>query len=165
MTSKNLFIATNLDVEKKEIEKIALSLSLFLNDDSLSIWFKKDDQFWTPKANIVIYFRTTLAHETAEDYAKTRLYEFIVRAILAKDSHDAILAGLGYSVSANETGTEVRVSGFNEKLLVLLEKILASMKNIEDMEDLFSVIKEEALRVYRNWYFITPCHQISKLVD
>lgn len=58
---KNEFIPINLEVEKKEVAQPLKTPKLIRNDAAVRIWWKKDDQFWVPKANIVIHLRTTLS--------------------------------------------------------------------------------------------------------
>lgn len=50
----NAFIPENLDVNKKEVAERQKSPTL-LKDNALSrVWFKKDDQFWIPRANLFV---------------------------------------------------------------------------------------------------------------
>ncbi|KAK6615199.1 secreted lipase-like protein 5 [Botrytis cinerea] len=37
---------------------------MICHDDSVRVWFKKDDQFWVPKANIKLFLRSPVASVT-----------------------------------------------------------------------------------------------------
>jgi insulysin len=161
LPQKNPFIPTKLEVKRKEIEKPALSPNLIRNNDLVRTWFKKDDQFWIPKANLLVNCRNTLPNATAENSLKARLYIDMVRDALEEYSYDAELTGLDYSVSAHSGGIEIAVSGYNHKLSVLLEKVLVTMRDIEIKEDRFKIIKERVLRELENWDFEEPYDQVA----
>ncbi|KAE9367559.1 LuxS/MPP-like metallohydrolase [Stipitochalara longipes BDJ] len=158
---ENQFIPKKLEVEKKEVKEPALSPKLIRNDELVRTWFKKDDQFWVPKANLFVNCRNTLPNATAENSLKARLYTDMVRDALEEYSYDAELAGLDYSVSAHSMGIEIAVSGYNDKLSVLLEKVLVTMRDLEIKEDRFEIIKERVLRGLKNWDFQQPYNQVS----
>lgn len=157
----NQFIATKLEVEKKEVKEPAISPKLIRNDELARIWYKKDDQFWVPKANLFISCRNSLTTSTAENCVMARIYTDIVKDALEEYSYDAELAGLGYSVSSGNTGLDILVSGYNDKLSVLLEKVLLTMRDLEVKPDRFEIIKERMLRGLKNWYFQQPYNQVG----
>jgi insulysin len=158
---ENQFIPTKLEVEKKEIKEPAIAPKLIRNDDLVRTWYKKDDQFWVPKANLFVNCRNTLPNATAENSLKARLFTDVVRDALEEYSYDAELAGLDYSVSSHSMGIEIAVSGYNDKLSVLLEKVLVTMRDLEVKPDRFDIIKERLLRGLKNWDFQQPYNQVG----
>jgi insulysin len=64
-------------------------------------------------------------------------------------------------VAAHAPGLDVSVSGYNDKMAVLLEKVLVSMRDLEVREDRFSIIKERLARSFRNWEYQQPYHQVG----
>lgn len=158
---ENQFVPTKLEVEKKEVKEPAVAPKLIRNDDMVRTWYKKDDQFWVPKANVFVNCRNTLPSATAENNLMARLYTDIVRDALEEYSYDAELAGLDYSVSSHSMGIEIAVSGYNEKLPVLLEKVLTTMRDLEVKQDRFEIIKERLLRGLKNWDFQQPYNQVG----
>jgi insulysin len=158
---ENQFIPTKLEVEKKEVKEPAIEPKLIRNDELTRIWFKKDDTFWVPKANVFATCRNTLPGATAENALKARLYTDIVRDALEEYSYDAELAGLDYSVVSHSMGFEISVSGYNDKLSVLLEKVLVTMRDLEIKPDRFEIIKERLLRGLKNWEFQQPYNQVG----
>ncbi|TGO62295.1 hypothetical protein BELL_1121g00020 [Botrytis elliptica] len=157
----NQFIPTKLEVEKKEVKTPAISPKLIRNDDSVRTWFKKDDTFWVPKANLFIQCRNPLPMATAENSLKARMYTDLVYDALEQYAYDAELAGLEYSVSSHSMGLEISVSGYNDKLPVLLEKVLTTMRDLEVKEDRFEIIKERLARGLKNWDFQQPYNQVG----
>ncbi|TVY81559.1 putative zinc protease, partial [Lachnellula suecica] len=157
----NQFIPTKLEVEKKEISEPAISPKLIRNDDLVRTWYKKDDTFWVPKANLFVNCRNTLPNATAENSLKARLFTDVVRDALEEYSYDAELAGLDYSISSHSMGIEIAVSGYNDKLSVLLEKVLVTMRDLVIKPERFEIIKERLLRGLKNWDFQQPFNQVG----
>jgi insulysin len=158
---ENQFIPKKLEVEKKEVKEPAIAPRLIRNDDLVRTWFKKDDQFWVPKANLFVNCRNPLPNATAENLLKAKLYCDIVRDALEEYSYDAELAGLDYSISGHSSGIEIAVSGYNDKLPVLLERVLVTMRDLEVKEDRFEIIKERVLRGLKNFAFQQPYNQVG----
>ncbi|KAH8805629.1 Metalloenzyme, LuxS/M16 peptidase-like protein [Xylogone sp. PMI_703] len=164
LPNENKFIPSKLDVEKKEVEKPATSPKLIRNDELVRTWYKKDDTFWVPKANLYINCRSTLPNATAENSVKARIFTDLVRDALEEYSYDAELAGLDYSVTSHSMGLEIGVYGYNDKLSVLLEKVLVTMRDLEVKEDRFDIIKERLHRGLKNWEYQQPYNQVEDYV-
>jgi len=158
---KNQFIPTKLEVEKKDVKEPALAPRIVRNDQLVRTWYKKDDTFWVPKANLIVSCKSPIVYATAENAAKARLFTDLVRDALEEYSYDAELAGLQYSVSLDSRGLFIEVSGYNDKLPVLLEQVLITMRDLEIRDDRFAIIKERLTRGYRNWELQPPWQQIG----
>ena len=65
-------------------------------------------------------------------------------------SYPAQLAGLGYSLSVNEQGLEIRVAGFQDKLPELLRRVLNTMHSFEVSDDAFVRYRESLRRELQN---------------
>lgn len=157
----NEFVPNRLDVEKKEVKTPSLAPTLIRHDENVRTWFKKDDRFWVPKANIFVCLRTPLASPTPRMAVLTQLYGALVRDGLEEYAYDAELAGLDYSLSEHSSGLDISVAGYNDKMSVLLEKVLLSMRDLDVREDRFEIIKERVMRGYKNWDYSEPFRQIQ----
>ncbi|KAK8092120.1 LuxS/MPP-like metallohydrolase [Apiospora kogelbergensis] len=162
---KNQFIPTKLEVEKKEVKEPTLIPRLLRNDKVARTWFKKDDTFWVPKANLVVSFKNPIIFATAENSVKAKLYTDLVRDALEEYSYDADLAGLQYNVTLDSRGLFVEVSGYNDKLPVLLEQVLITMRNLEIRDERFDIAKERLSRGYKNWELQQPFTQIGDYIS
>ncbi|OCK75895.1 hypothetical protein K432DRAFT_307572 [Lepidopterella palustris CBS 459.81] len=158
---KNEFIPNRLEVEKKEVDEPLKTPKLIRNDENVRTWFKKDDQFWVPKANVHITLRSPLAGLTPHSTVATHLYRELVQDALVEYSYDAEISGLGYSIIAHTSGLDVSVYGYNDKMSTLLEKVLVSMRDLDVREDRFNIIKERLMRSFRNWDFQQPYQQVG----
>ncbi len=157
----NEFIPTKLSVEKKEVGEPAKSPKLIRHDEGIRTWWKKDDRFWVPKANVYVTMRNPLVSATPANTVKTKLYCELVKDALVEYSYDAEIAGLDYALGAFTQGLDIDVSGYNDKMSVLLEKVLVSMRDLEVKPDRFRIVKERLLRGYRNWVFQQPYRQVG----
>lgn len=158
---KNEFIPNNLTVEKKKVEEPLKAPKLIRNDEAVRLWWKKDDRFWVPKGTISIILRSPFAAVTPENSVKANLYCMLVKDALNEYSYDAEISGLDYDLSDIARGLQVTVSGYTDKMSVLLDKVLTCMKDIEIKPDRFHIVKERLLRGYRNWDYQQPFHQVG----
>lgn len=161
LPGKNEFIPTKLDVEKKIVQEPAISPKLIRNDLRVRTWWKKDDQFWVPKANLNIAFRSPLAHMSALTAVLTQMFKELVQDSLGEYAYDAELAGLDYSIQNHAQGLDVSINGYNDKMHVLLEKVLLSIRDLEVKEERFDIIKDRMLRGWRNFDFQQPYQQVG----
>ncbi|KAH8737683.1 Metalloenzyme, LuxS/M16 peptidase-like protein [Ilyonectria robusta] len=158
---KNNFIPSQLEVEKKEVTEPALAPRVLRNDTSAVTWWKKDDTFWVPRANVIVSLKTPLIYDSAENNVKARLFTDLVRDALEEYSYDAELAGLQYNVSLDSRGLFLDISGYNDKLPVLLEQVTTTMRDLDIKEDRFDIIKERLTRGYNNWQLQSSYHQVG----
>ncbi|KAL8936946.1 MAG: hypothetical protein Q9211_003934 [Gyalolechia sp. 1 TL-2023] len=160
---RNEFIPTQLNVDKREVVEPLKAPKLIRNEEAVRVWWKKDDRFWVPKGNVYITLRNPLAMATPETAVKSNLYCELVKDALVEYSYDAELAGLEYQLASYSAGIDVEVGGYSDKMAVLLEKVIVSMRDLEVKPDRFQIVKERVLRGLKNWDFQQPYRQVSDL--
>jgi insulysin len=158
---KNEYIPNQLDVEKSEVEHPAKIPKLIRNQDEVRVWWKKDDQFLLPKANVQVCLRTPISNLTPRANVMTRLWSDFVKDALAVALFDACIAGLNYDFITHTSGALITVTGYNHKLPLLFEKIMTSLRNTEIQQDRFEIIHERVLRTLRNQDYLEPFHQVA----
>ncbi|KAI9368118.1 Metalloenzyme, LuxS/M16 peptidase-like protein [Aspergillus egyptiacus] len=161
MPHKNEFVPTRLSVEKKEVSEPAKTPKLIRHDDHVRLWFKKDDRFWVPKASVQVTLRNPLVWATPSNLVKSKFYCELVKDALVEYSYDAELAGLDYHLSASIFGLDITVGGYNDKMAVLLEKVISSMRDLTVNPGRFRIIKERLSRGYKNAEYQQPYYQVS----
>lgn len=149
----NEFLPTRLDVVKRNVSSPAKNPKILRNDERLRIWYKKDDQFWVPKAELHIALYSPFASSTADDVAVASIFTSLVSDALVEYSYEASLANLQYRFSNGIDRLSIDVFGFNDKMLVLLEKVLDTIKNGAFAEERFISIKEASIRAEKNTRF------------
>ena len=157
----NEFIPKKFEVERKEVKEPASTPKLVRNDKNVRTWWKKDDQFWVPKANVDVCLRSPLTNATPLTAVMSQIYKDLVDDSLTEYTYDAELAGLQYSVSNHPQGFDVVVSGYNDKMSVLLEKVLVSMRDLKIRDERFDIIKERMIRSFKNFDYQDPYRQIA----
>ena len=157
----NDFIPSKLTVEKKDVEEPMKTPKLIRNDENVRIWWKKDDRFWVPKGNVFLSLRNPAASVTASNAVKSRMFCELVKDTLVEYSYNAEIAGLEYNIADASTGISVDIAGYNDKMPVLLEKVLVSMRDLEIKPDRFKVVKERMLRGFRNYPLQQPYRQVG----
>ena len=157
----NEFIPSNLSVERKDVQVPSKAPKLIRNDDSIRLWWKKDDTFWVPKGAVSLKFRNPLTAATPACMVRSRMFCELVKDALVEYSYDAEISGLEYSLAAYHVGLGVDVGGYDDKMSVLLEKVLVSMRDLDVKPDRFDIVKERLMRGYRNWDFQQPYRQVG----
>lgn len=159
---KNEFIPTRLEVEKKEVAQPALEPKLIRNEQACRVWWKKDDTFWVPKANVYVFLRSPVIRSSAFTTLVTQIYAELVNDSLDTYAYDAELAGLHYNFAKSSGGLVIALGGYNDKMHVLLEKVLGAVRNPELKQDRFDIIKERMERTLRNQDYSEPYNQIHR---
>lgn len=162
---KNSFIPSELEVEKKEVSQPAVAPRLLRNDALARTWWKKDDTFWVPRANVVVSLKSPIIYASAENQVKARLYTELVRDALEEYAYDADLAGLQYTVSLGSRGLILDISGYNDKLPVLLQQVATTMRDLDIKQDRFEVLKERLMRAYSNWQLNSAYQQVGDFLN
>lgn len=157
---KNNFIPSKLEVEKKEVAEPALAPRVLRNDAKARTWWKKDDTFWVPRANVTVSLQNPIIYASAENTVKARLFTELVRDALEEYSYDADLAGLQYIVTIDSKGILLDISGYNDKLPVLLEQVVVTMRDVKIQDDRFVIVKERLTRGYNNWQLQSAYSQV-----
>lgn len=157
----NEFIPSKLTVEKKEVEEPTTIPKLIRNDETVRTWWKKDDRFWVPKGNVFLTLRSPLTAATPANHVKARMFCELVNDALVEYSYNAEIAGLEYNLADYYVGIGIDIRGYNDKMPVLLEKVLVSLRDLEVKSDRFKIVKERLLRGFRNWDFQQPYRQVG----
>ncbi|KXJ85139.1 peptidase M16 inactive domain-containing protein [Microdochium bolleyi] len=156
LPGKNQFIPTKLEVEKEEVKGPAISPKLLRNDTIAQTWYKKDETFRVPKANLIVSLQNPVICAPAGSVVKAKLFTDLVKDALEQDCYYAEVAGLSYDVNPNARGLFIKVSGYNDKLPVLLEKILIAIRDLEFRDDRFGIVRDRVHRAYQDWELKLP---------
>ncbi|KAJ3551779.1 hypothetical protein NM688_g4513 [Phlebia brevispora] len=152
----NEFIPTNFNVDKRPVAEITKRPTLVRETPLSSLWHKKDDHFWIPRANVMLDLRSPAAYKSTRASAMTRLYSELVQHSLTEFSYDADLAGLTYNFSAHNLGIFISLSGFNDKLHVLARDVFSRARNLIIKEDELNIVRERVIRDYQNFFLSQP---------
>ncbi|XP_030537462.1 nardilysin-like [Rhodamnia argentea] len=151
--SRNEFIPRDFSIHVDEAHNLVSYVSsprCILDKPLLKLWYKLDETFKLPRANA--YFRVNLkgAYDDARSCLMTELFILLLKDELNEIIYQASIAKLETSLSFFSDKLELKLYGFDEKLPILLSKILAIAKSFLPTDDRFKVIKEELERTLRN---------------
>ncbi|TCD63052.1 hypothetical protein EIP91_006039 [Steccherinum ochraceum] len=152
----NPYIPQDLSLDRAEVPEPIKLPSSVRDTDLSTLWFKKDDQYWVPRAHVKVDIRSPLAYTTPRHAVLTRLLTDLLEDDLAEITYDASLAGLHYSVNNHRGGIVVAVSGYNDKLGVLLDTVVDRLKTLVVKADRLEVMKEQLKRELENFYLRQP---------
>ncbi len=124
------------------------------------IWFIQDDEFLVPKGATYINFRSTAVGQSADQTAAAVMYTALLQDSLNEFTYPALLAGLNFSLYKHAQGISLRISGYDDKQKILLERILASIESSEFDEQRFNSLRTEIVLSLRNTVTTRPFRQV-----
>ncbi|MEM1432443.1 MAG: insulinase family protein [Pseudomonadota bacterium] len=125
----------------------------------IELWQAIDTSFGTPKANVYLTLGIPGGLTTAQDLVLGRLYSSLVTDALSEFSYPAYLAGLSYQLSASASGFELRLAGYDDKQVRLLETVLETFATLTPAADRFEIYRDQLERNLNNFRTERPYAQ------
>lgn len=127
---------------------------------------RQDDRFGQPKAIVAFRLYSAPAAADARGYLLAQMWCNAVMEELNEYAYDATTAGLHYSLNAFPGGLEVSVSGFSDKLPLLLRAVAKKMREETRLAPgTFALVRDRYERFLRNRARKQrPCDQASRRV-
>ncbi|CAL4184856.1 unnamed protein product [Meganyctiphanes norvegica] len=124
------------------------------------VWFKQDDEYKLPKANIFIEFFSTFANLDPIHSNLLYLYVQLIKDSLTEYSYVAEHAGLVYIMIDTKYGIKLNIKGYSQKIHVFLENILLCMVSLKLDTSRFDLIKDIYIRKLMNFDLCDPHEQV-----
>jgi insulysin len=160
----NSFIPTKLEVVRRDVAAPAPAPRLVRNDGRARAWWKRDDTFWVPRANVFVRLINPALRSSPDNAIKSSFFVSFVHDALEEFAYDATLAGIEYTVTPADD-LILSVAGYNDKLAVLLDRVLTTLRDIAIREDRFVIIKDRLRRTYNNFQMQSSFHQLDASVN
>lgn len=144
---ENIFIPENIDLLALENNQTP---ELLKQSRGLDIWYSADTTFGTPKSNLFVTIRSPVATASAASLNLTEMMVSLLKDSLSEFSYPAYLAGLNYELYNHIRGITIKISGYNDKQSILLNKILLTLKHKDFASERFDIIKERLQRKLLN---------------
>ncbi len=157
LPAANPFIPANLSVKSTSSDLKVPSRETIA--PGLELWHQLDTGFNTPRASFYFTIRSPIANDTARHALLTELYVKTVNDQLSEFSYPAYLAGLNYNLYKHVRGMTVKISGYHDRQIRMLEEISTALKNPRVEDDKFLVFKDEIERKLRNQEKERPYNQ------
>lgn len=145
----NEFIPNKLELVEREE---ALTNPIIYKKDGFShIWYKQDSEFKVPKAFYGIHIKSPIIFLDPVSISSMTIYSKLLTDSLNEYSYSANLAGIHYRVENSPNGFLLEVSGYSEKLPVILAKIVDELMKFDFERSRFDIIKELYYRKLKNF--------------
>ncbi len=131
-----------------------------LERERTRIWYMPDTEFRVPKGVTYINFRSTEVGQTAEQDVLAQLYTSLLMDRVNEYAYPALLAGLNFSIYKHAQGISLRVSGYNDKQAVLLERLLSDIQDADFDPQRFENIRADMIRSLENAVAKRPSSQV-----
>lgn len=156
----NKFIPSNFEISGTKSETPLKHLYLIDENEKFHVWYKQDDQFEVPKGSIELKLFLPTIGKSIQSAVSTMLLVDLIEDDLNDISYYATLVGLHFNIMQTSNAIELTVSGYNDKLLVLFEEILAKITNFEPHKARFDTIRDKAAQDLKNFGYKVPFQQI-----
>lgn len=131
-----------------------------LHGKLLTGWLIEEDIWQLPKFKVIVLIESLSMVATPVASVLTELLVKTVKEVLNDVSYYADCAGLYYDINVSKGGIELSISGYSDKLPVLLNNVVAEMKRVGEpgyiTEDMFNRIKSKLSRDYYNYLYWQP---------
>eukprot|EP00054_Salpingoeca_dolichothecata_P024316 m.165377 g.165377 ORF g.165377 m.165377 type:complete len:1017 (+) comp24972_c0_seq1:250-3300(+) len=121
-----------------------------------ALWFKTETHYGEPKAG----FRLQLTVPQSETHCRAvvlaALYVSLVQEAVNEYAYFADLAGLTFQLTSETKCFNLLVGGYNEKLHVLLKRLLEVLADCHVTQECFDDQKERLRQRFVNWQFNRP---------
>jgi insulysin len=155
----NPFIAEDVEVLAIAEDNPATP-QLALDELRKRIWYRQDAEFRVPKGSLYVSFRSPRVAGGAEQRAAASLYTRMVRDALNEYTYPALLAGLRFDFYQHAQGISLRVSGYDDKQLMLLSALLESIAAQTFDPERFARIRREMVLDLQNTVARRPSSQL-----
>ncbi|MHA7816259.1 MAG: insulinase family protein [Pseudohaliea sp.] len=124
------------------------------------IWFRQAEAFRVPRGAMYVNFRSPRAVGSARDVAAALLYTNLLTDAVNPFTYPARLAGLDFSLYKHARGVSLRISGYNDKQQILLERLLDTLQESAFDPARFENIRADLVRSLENAVARRPATQV-----
>ncbi|EDK46772.1 conserved hypothetical protein [Lodderomyces elongisporus NRRL YB-4239] len=157
----NPFIPTNFNISKIKVQTPQTAPYLIHHDNKMNVWYKQDDQFEVPKGTIELVFHLPSSNVDVVSSTKSGVFTEMLSDQLNQITYFASLVGLRVGINTWRDGFAIFISGYNDKLPILLDQVLNKFIEFSPDKNRFEPIKFKLLKEYRNFGFMVPYNQIG----
>ncbi|PIE25281.1 MAG: peptidase M16 [Neptuniibacter caesariensis] len=154
----NPFVAEHLELIASGDDKKPHLLS---QENGLVHWHQQDTSFGTPKTSIYFTLQTPVANRSARSWVLNNLYIDMLQEQLVETSYDAYMAGLNSQIYPHMKGFTVRISGYSDKISLLLQTIVDAIRNTDIDAQRFNIKKQKYLDDLANALNDKPYNQTT----
>ncbi len=160
---ENPFIANDVSLQKAQDIAPNHPIQIATNRAGVKLWFKPDHDFKVPKADLYFTLLSETGRTDASSMVALALYSEMVSDQLNKILYDAGMAGLSARIYTHQRGISVKISGYNEKLVVLASHIAKALRHPEANKARFKRILGDYREQLANNHSEKPYNQLYRV--
>ena len=123
---------------------------LFFTDPGLSLWYKADTDFNSPKGHIFIQLSLPNSCQTLQQQAASRLWVELLLDRFNQQLYAATTAGLNYFLHVHRQGLSLQTNGLSANQLRLVADLLAQLPDPQFCPQRFAELKQQLCRHWLN---------------
>ncbi len=127
LPTANPFIPQSFDLTTAPQQSIPKTI---IDEQGLRLWYYPEHEFRLPKAKVFINLHNQDVTDNAKDRLVAQLFSHSVNELISSYTYSAYIAGLNYQLRASDRGLELSMSGYHDKLHILLESIVSTMSSL-----------------------------------
>lgn len=127
LPTANPFIPQSFNLTNAPAQAVPTTL---IDTNGLRLWYYPEQEFRLPKAKVFINLHNQDVTNTPKDRLIAQLFSHSVNELISSYTYPAYIAGLNYQLQASGRGLSLSMSGYHDKLHVLLEKIVETMASL-----------------------------------
>ncbi|KAJ2028439.1 metalloprotease, partial [Coemansia sp. S610] len=163
----NAFLPDNLSVSKPDVlaNPPAVEPVLLRKNDKIEVWFKQDDQFFTPHGHIGLSISSESIDNTALNHLLTSLLCELVSAELQEQLYSASIANSKFGIAQAIGSINIDVSGFSSGLPHLLKTVLQKLRTFVVDAQQFSIYLAKVEQKIQSRRLNNPMQYLYKWLD
>lgn len=142
LPEKNTFVPSDLDLVKQSSDKLSKHPRVLQATNLHRLWYKEDTKFKLPKAHINFELRNELAYCDPLHVNMLAMFSDLFEDYLTEYSYMASLGGLDVELSNTKYGLHVNISGFNDKMVTVIEDVFDKLVSFKVDPIRFDIVKE-----------------------
>lgn len=157
----NAFIPSSFTVSVQGHSNPVVAPSVISTTNKMNVWFKQDQTFKVPKGTIEIAMHLPSSNSDVSSSVLTSLSIELFNDAINDVNYYAELVGMHATLHTWRDGLVIKVSGYNDKLDILLEHVLSELFAFKPSESTFESIKYKLLNSWKSFLFKDPFRQIG----
>lgn len=121
-----------------------------VNQPALSLWYKADTEFSSPKGHIFVHISLPFSYQTIRQQAACRLWVELLLDRFNQQLYPATTAGLNYAMHVHRQGLSIQTKGLSANQIALLTDILAQLTDSNFCPQRFAELKQQLCRHWLN---------------
>jgi nardilysin len=131
----NEFICKNFGIFGNSIAETSKYPRKIIETESCECFYKLDKKFKLPHGYVNVFLTSPITETSVTNLNLTSIYSMCVKNFLSEKLYPATVSGYSYKLHSVDNGLVLRLSGFNEKLSLLVDIITKTVMNLESLMD------------------------------